>query len=183
MPSKIFPGQPHGFAHVGISNQHKETKDDFIDEEFGGSPSFSMESGDAEVACLLSTAWMETYSRVFLPTTGEAVKENHSWSDLRMPDYSSQKRNVRDEIEEALATHQDTEIDLARMHPDDFDNPFEDLDPEALKTQPFGVSLEDDVDTFLDKLEAAIDRDDVDFLPGFGEVPLDDINDLGKAYW
>ena len=29
---------------------------------------------DAEVATLISMAWMETYSRVFLPTTGIPVK-------------------------------------------------------------------------------------------------------------
>ena len=55
---------------------------------------------------------------------------------------------------------------------------------EALQTQPYGASLDDDADAFLDKLEAAIDRDDlqVEYLPGFGEVPLDDSAD-GPAYW
>lgn len=76
-----------------------------------------------------------------------------------------------------------TILTLNRMHPDEFNNPFEDLDTEAMKTQPYGVSLEDDPDTFLDKLEAAIDREDIDFLPGFGEIPLDESSDLGKAYW
>lgn len=113
---KIFPGQQHGFAHIGISKLDSEAKDEFLEEEFGGSSSFLMESGDAEVACLLSTAWMETYGRVFLPTTGEAVKENDSWSEIRMPDVSnSRKRNVRDEIEEALYNHHDAEIDLERL--------------------------------------------------------------------
>lgn len=127
---------------------------------------------------------METYARVFLPTAGEAVKEDDSWSEILMPDLSnSHNRKVRDEIEEALETHEDVDVDLKRMHPDNFNSPFDDLDGEASKTRPFGVSLEDSPDTFLDKLEAAIDRDDVDYIPGFGEVPLDESSDLGKAYW
>jgi hypothetical protein len=143
-----------------------------------------MDYGDAEVACLLSTAWMETYSRVFLPTTGEAVKEDATWSGIEMPDLSeSRTRQVRDEIDEALEKHQDVEVDVNRMHPDDFGSAFDDLDPTVQKAQSFGVSLEDDPDTFLDKLEAAIDREDVDFVPGFGEIPLDESADLGKAYW
>lgn len=167
-----------------MSNRDNEIKDEFVDGEFGGSPSFSMQSGDAEVAWLLSSAWLETYGRLFLPTSGEAVKENETWSELEMPDLSeTHTRNIRDEIEEAIGAHEDAEVDLERMHPDNFNSPFDDLDTQALKTQPFGVSLEDSPDTFLDKLEAAIDRDDVDFLPGFGEIPLDESSDLGKAYW
>lgn len=165
-----------------MSKQDDGIKDEFLEEEFGGLP--SMDFGDAEVACLLSTAWMETYARVFLPTSGEAVKESDSWSELDMPDFSkSQIRDVRGEIEDALAKHEDVGVDVKRMHPDDFGSSFEDVDPDALKTQTYGVSLEDDPDTFLDKLEAAIDREDVEFLPGFGEVPLDESSDLGKAYW
>jgi hypothetical protein len=159
-------------------------KDDFLDREFGNAPSYMMESCDAEVAFLLSTAWMETYSRVFLPTVGEAVKENESWSELLMPDLTdSRTRDIRNEVEEALEMNEDVEVDLNRMHPDNFNSAFDDIDPEALKAQPFGISLEDTPDTFLDKLEAAIDREDVDFLPGIGNVPLDESPDLGKAYW
>eukprot|EP00551_Chaetoceros_affinis_P009326 CAMPEP_0203662414 /NCGR_PEP_ID=MMETSP0090-20130426/386_1 /ASSEMBLY_ACC=CAM_ASM_001088 /TAXON_ID=426623 /ORGANISM="Chaetoceros affinis, Strain CCMP159" /LENGTH=719 /DNA_ID=CAMNT_0050525195 /DNA_START=129 /DNA_END=2288 /DNA_ORIENTATION=- len=180
---KIFPGQKHGFAHIGISNQNDSSKDEFLDEEFGGSTSSSMESSDAEVACLLSTAWMETYARIFLPTVGEAVKEDISWSELRMDLTNSHDRNVREEIEEALENHKDAEIDLERMHPDDFSNPFAEIDPDAMKAQPFGISLEDDADAFLDKLEKALEKDDLEFLPGLGDIPLDENEDLGKAYW
>ena len=56
----------------------------FLEDKFGGgignganrdkdSKVFGM---DAEVASLLSTAWMEKYSRVFLPTTVIPIKEN-----------------------------------------------------------------------------------------------------------
>ncbi len=144
-----------------------------------------MDSGDAEVACLLSTAWMETYSRVFLPTVGEAVKEDDSWSALHLDLSSSRNRNrdIRGEIEDALENHEDVEVDLDRMPPDDFNNPFGDIDPDVMKTQPFGLSLEDDADEFLDKLGKALQSDDLEFLPGLGNVPLDENEDLGKAYW
>lgn len=112
------------------------------------------------------------------------MKEDELWSELKMHDLSeNHTRNIRDEIEEAIEAHKDVDVDLERMHPDNFNSPFDDLDTEALKIQPFGVSLEDSPDIFLDKLEAAIEREDVDFLPGFGEIPLDESNDLGKAYW
>jgi hypothetical protein len=192
---KIFPGQKHGFAHVGlanmIDNNSNDINDRFLKEEFGGAPMRrnSMEDGDAEVACLLSTAWMETYSRQFLPTVGEAVKDDEVWSDIDMQDLSqSYKRDVRAEMEEAINQHQDVELDLRRMHPDDFSTPIDDLEDmdedfyKALQTSPFGASLEDDPDTFLTKLEEAIDRGDLGFLPGFGEIPLDDSVD-GPAYW
>eukprot|EP00557_Chaetoceros_sp_GSL56_P012234 CAMPEP_0176484416 /NCGR_PEP_ID=MMETSP0200_2-20121128/4442_1 /TAXON_ID=947934 /ORGANISM="Chaetoceros sp., Strain GSL56" /LENGTH=768 /DNA_ID=CAMNT_0017880887 /DNA_START=92 /DNA_END=2395 /DNA_ORIENTATION=- len=192
---KVFPGQKHGFAHVGLSNQQQEqnpetTTDRFLKEEFGGPPMrSSVDDGDAEVASLLSTAWMETYSRQFLPTIGEAVKDDEVWSDIEMPDLSqSSKRDIRSEIEQAINEHEDMDLDLRRMHPDDFKTPIadmEDMDEDfykALQTSPYGASLEDDPDTFLRKLEEAIDRGDLDYLPGFGEIPLDDSVD-GPAYW
>jgi hypothetical protein len=189
---KVFQGQTHGFAHVGMGQEkkHNDNSDRFLEEEFGGPPTNSMDDGDAEVASLLSTAWMETYSRQFLPTVGLAVKDDKTWSsEISMPDLSqSNKRDIRAEIEEALKNHQDVELDLRRMHPDDFSTPIDDLEGmdekfyKALQTSPFGASLEDDPDTFLAKLEAALDRDDLEYLPGFGEIPLDDSVD-GPAYW
>ncbi len=187
---KVFGGQGHGFAHIGMSKIPEDDNEDrFLKEEFGGLPSRNMDNGDAEVASLLSTAWFETYARQFLPTVGEAVKDDGLWSDIDMPDLSeSSSRDIRAEMEEALENHQDAEVDLKRMHPDDFKTPIDDIESmdelfsELLKTQPYGASIEDDVDTFIDKLEAAVDRDDFSFLPGFGEIPLDDSAD-GKAYW
>ena len=179
---QMFPGQHHGFAHMGISNLEYE-HDEFLEEEFGGSLRISMDSSDAEVASLLSTAWMETYSRVFLPTTGEAIKDDSSWSELLMPAKNGRDRNVRDELQDSIDNHEDLELDLSRMHPDEFNAPFDELSPDAANVRPFGLSLEDDPDTFLDKLEAAIDSNDVDYLPGIGNVPLDESSDLGQAYW
>ncbi len=186
---KVFGGQKHGFAHIGMSKESTAETDPFLEEEFGGIPSNSMDDGDAEVASLLSTAWVDTYARQFLPTTGEAVKDDELWSNIEMPDLSqSNTRDIRAEMEEAIASHTDEELDLKRMHPDDFKTPIADLEDmdeklyQALQTKPLGASLEDDADAFLDKLEAAIDRDDFDFLPGFGDVPLDDSVD-GPAYW
>lgn len=188
---KIFGGQKHGFAHIGISKENNAETDPFLEEEFGGMPSNAMDDGDAEVASLLSTAWVETYARQFLPTVGEAVKDDALWSDIDMPDLSESKmRDIRAEMEESIEGHTDEGLDLKRMHPDDFKTPIDDLEDmdeklyEALQTQPYGASLDDDADAFLDKLEAAIDRDDlqVEYLPGFGEVPLDDSAD-GPAYW
>lgn len=56
---KVFPGQSHGFAHVGLSSE-----------------TGPVGQQDAEVACLLSTAWFEAYSRVFLPTVGSRVRDS-----------------------------------------------------------------------------------------------------------
>lgn len=187
---KVFGGQKHGFAHIGMSQESNiEEPDRFLEGEFGGTGTRSMVDGDAEVASLLSTAWVDTYARQFLPTIGEAVKDNELWSDIDMPDLSDSKtRDIRAEMEEALENHTEEDFDLKRMHPDDFKTPIDDLEDmdeklyEALQTQPYGSSLEDDPDAFLDKLEAAIDRDDFDYLPGFGQVPLDDSVD-GPAYW
>ena len=116
-----------------------------------------------------------------------AVTDDENWAELEMKDLSSaSKRNVREELEEALNTHQDAELDLRRMHPDDFNTPIddmEDIDPafsEALKTKPYGITLDDDPETMLLKLEEAIERGDLGGLPGFGEIPLDDTED---AYW
>lgn len=107
---KVFPGQDHGFAHrnMGKEDDGNDYFGRFVEEEFGGSVP-RMDDGDADVACLLSTAFMETYSRVFLPTTGAgSIKEEKSeWSsDLNMPDISeANKRDIRAEIEDALDTY------------------------------------------------------------------------------
>jgi hypothetical protein len=56
---KVFPRQKHGFAHIGLASEAGP---------IGGHQ-------DAEVASLLSTAWLEAYSRVFLPTVGSKVRD------------------------------------------------------------------------------------------------------------
>jgi dienelactone hydrolase len=105
---KVFPGQEHGFAHLGLGNQGNDENDfeRFVDNEFGGSGRVSMDDGDAEVACLLSTAFMETYARVFLPTTGSAIRSDESaeeWRTLEMKDLKvANSRDIRQEIDDGL---------------------------------------------------------------------------------
>ena len=100
---KIFPDQSHGFAHKGLS-ESKESDNDrngFIDEEFVGAGRIEIPDGDADVACLLSTAFMETYSRIFLPTVGPPIsQDNDDWGrELTIGDLKERRnRNVRDEI-------------------------------------------------------------------------------------
>lgn len=110
---KVFPGQPHGFAHRGLSHAAESATDEdpydrFVDEEFGGAGRVSVGVGsDAEVASLLSTAFMETYSRVFLPTVGPPIsldEQEGDWSQrLEMRDLSeASTRDIRREIQESL---------------------------------------------------------------------------------
>ena len=124
---KVFPDQEHGFAHLGLSQQGLQMDDSFerfVDDEFGGAGRISMDSGDAEVACLLSTAFMETYSRVFLPTTGVSIREDSEasdWSnDIQMKDLSElNKRDIRSEIEDALDNFQDQDLGGINIDPND----------------------------------------------------------------
>jgi dienelactone hydrolase len=107
---KVFSDQNHGFAHIGLAKNpeelFKEDYEEFVDEEFGGSGRVSLDSSEAEVACLLSTAWMETYSRVFLPTVGPIISKDANefeWQTLSMKDLSeANNRDIREEIEKAL---------------------------------------------------------------------------------
>eukprot|EP00560_Eucampia_antarctica_P006235 CAMPEP_0197827384 /NCGR_PEP_ID=MMETSP1437-20131217/4171_1 /TAXON_ID=49252 ORGANISM="Eucampia antarctica, Strain CCMP1452" /NCGR_SAMPLE_ID=MMETSP1437 /ASSEMBLY_ACC=CAM_ASM_001096 /LENGTH=760 /DNA_ID=CAMNT_0043428213 /DNA_START=94 /DNA_END=2376 /DNA_ORIENTATION=- len=186
---KVFPGVGHGFAHNGIANDHV-MEDEFLKEEFGGMGTADYGSGDAEVACLLSTAFLETYSRVFMPTIGPSVQddENESWSELKMCDTSAASaRNIRQEIDDAISTHKDAEVDFQRFHPDDFKTPVDDLEDtdeeftKVMDTTPHGFSPEgDDFETFMQKIKNAAERGDLDYTPGFGDIPLDDTE---QAYW
>ena len=165
---KVFPGQEHGFAHLGLGNQGNDEDDfdRFIDNEFGGSGRLSMDDGDAEVACLLSTAFMETYARVFLPTMGPAIRSDETateWSDtLEMKDLSvANSRDIRQEIDDGLdnfveepmggqvdptSDKQRTELTglLRSMEPDD-------MDPE------YKIEDDDDLEVMYAKLKAADD--------------------------
>ena len=107
----MFLNQEHGFAHIGLAaNTNQDNWDDqelFVDNEFGGTGRVTLHSGEAEVvACLLSTTWMETYSRVFLPTVGPLVskdKGDAEWQELEMMDIrKAESRDVRQEIKNAL---------------------------------------------------------------------------------
>jgi dienelactone hydrolase len=119
---KVFPNQDHGFAHIGLSKDPEETEfERFVDNEFGGSGRVAMDDGDAEVACLLSTAFMETYSRMFLPTAGPPISQDDEaseWNDdLNMKDLSETTRDVRQEIEASLDNFVEEPLGGRRMDP------------------------------------------------------------------
>ena len=88
---------------------YKETAEEFVDDEFGGAGRVTLDSGEAEVACLLSTAWMETYSRVFLPTVGPTVSKDESeqeWQEINMKNLAeANTRDIHEEIDQALVEH------------------------------------------------------------------------------
>ena len=187
---KVFPGQVHGFAHIGMGAKPDEDTGEedseaaFVDEEFGGKGerSLTMDGGDAEVACLLSTAWMETYGRSFLPTTGVAIKDDddQSWSDLEMKDLTeANQRDIRKEIENAMKSQEDVPLDLKRMPSYQYGNEVwdseglsdnlpkvdvpdmakpaweEKLNEVAEDLKRVGVSQEDDDEVYLGKIETA----------------------------
>mmetsp|Transcript_16211 Transcript_16211/g.38239 ORF Transcript_16211/g.38239 Transcript_16211/m.38239 type:complete len:719 (-) Transcript_16211:548-2704(-) len=164
---KVFENQDHGFAHVGLSRADMEEEDfnSFVDEEFGAGPSISLGDGDSEVACLLSTAFMETYSRVFLPTVGPPIsldEEAEDWnSNLAMNGKSTPtSRDIRKEIEDAEKNFVEEPLGGYRIDPTDEaqDGKLGDLlrameGPEQ-KASPFALEDDDDVDIMMAKLKA-----------------------------
>jgi len=163
---KVFTGQDHGFAHNGISANQQSPEDEFeqfVDEEFGGAGRVGLDGGDAEVACLLSTAWMETYSRVFLPTTGPAVSvdENESeWKSLEMKDLSdANTRDIRSEMEVAIDSF--VEEPLGGRMIDQTDGSQKEELTELLKGMqngeagPYAINPDDDLTTIYAKLKAS----------------------------
>ena len=166
---KVFPGQDHGFAHRGITVGQESDEDEFerfVDEEFGGAGRVTMDGGDAEVACLLSTAWMETYSRVFLPTTGPAVSFDDNeveWTNLEMKDLSeANKRDIRNEMEDALDNFVEEPLGGRRIDQTD-ESQKEEL-AQLLKTMqngeeegPYTIKPDDDLATIYAKLKAGDD--------------------------
>ncbi|KAL7489406.1 hypothetical protein ACHAW6_015004 [Cyclotella cf. meneghiniana] len=188
---KIFPNQNHGFAHNLAKRKKVETEESdlndldrlTIDDGYGG-------SCDAEVACLLSTAWMETYTRVFLPTVGSPVRfdEDESWSTIEMNAYSQiEKRDIRKELEEAIANYEDIEIDFKRMSTsssdflDDLPQQYKEIEEEREKIkqmliEKYQMSPDDDEELFEQKLQRAIDDG------ALSSVMLDAYLD-GDAYW
>jgi dienelactone hydrolase len=164
---KVFPQQGHGFAHSGLGRRHEDSDlDRFVDDEFGGAGRVSMDGSDAEVACLLSTAFMETYSRVFLPTTGPTISKDErsaDWADdLSMKDIKENTRDVRQEIEESLSNFKEEPLSGNRIDPTNDASrdqlaeilrsmESEDVPPE-LKIQP-----DDDLEEIYSKLIQADD--------------------------
>lgn len=163
---KVFPGQDHGFAHIGLGSMDDDNDDyfgRFVDDEFGGAGKVSLADGDADVACLLSTAFMETYSRVFLPTAGAgSIKgEQNGWStELEMKDLSETVQNdVRSEIEEALNNFVEEPLAGLRVDPTDPDsrqemeNYLRELQ-KGVTTGPYRIEDDDDLETMYAKLKA-----------------------------
>ena len=105
---KVFPDQPHAFAHRGLGqlrqNRHEGNPSSaFLEEEFAGAGRLEIADGDAAVASLLSTAFMETYSRVFLPTVGQPIcsdEEELVWGqELTVRHYKDRPHpNIREEL-------------------------------------------------------------------------------------
>lgn len=171
---KVFPSQIHGFAHNGLAQQELQQKSgDFerlVDNEFGGAGRVTMGDGDADVACLLSTAFMETYSRVFLPTVGVPVsadENNGQWSaELEMSDFSeSNTRDIRQEIEDALDSYVDEPLGGFRIDPDNKESAQENEMAKLLRSMeepeqakgPYAITDDDDLETIYAKLKAADD--------------------------
>ena len=129
-----------------------------------------MGDGDADVACLLSTAFMETYSRVFLPTVGVPVsadENNGQWSaELEMSDFSeSNTRDIRQEIEDALDNYVDEPLGGFRIDPDNKESAQENEMAKLLRSMeepeqakgPYAITDDDDLETIYAKLKAADD--------------------------
>ena len=155
---KVFPDQSHGFAHLGLAASMDSINDasGFFEEEFVGAGRIEIADGDADVACLLSTAFMETYSRVFLPTVGPPISiDEEEWGrELTIGVLQNKRnRNVRDEIkvlnenfvEEPLVSgptidpvDPSNEEELANllrsMQPSDYEGKYKLLDDDDLPT-------------------------------------------------
>merc|ERR1711935_378868 len=123
---KVFPDQEHGFAHNILGSNHDEASEleRFVDGEFGGAGKVNVNDGDADVACLLSTAFMETYSRKFLPTSGSPVAKDENefqWNtELNMKDLAVEsQRDAREEINESLENHEDLPLEGRYIDPGD----------------------------------------------------------------
>ena len=193
---KIFPDQKHGFAHANLgmeretNGNEQDEMDRFLSEDFGSMESMAV-GGDAEVACLLSTAWMETYTRVFLPTAGSPVRfdADERWSSLGMDGYSEkEKREMRAELEEAIAKYEDVDIDMSRMSQSAsplLDGPgseaFDRIEEEREKMrqailEKYNITDDDDEATLDAKIMKAIGDG------AFKELTIDAYED-GDAYW
>jgi dienelactone hydrolase len=160
---KVFPGQDHGFAHNALGRNYDESElDRFVDDEFGGAGRVSINDGDAEVACLLSTAFMETYSRKFLPTSGDPISKDEDAGDwnteLNMRDFSDSKfRDVRQEIEDSLTNHKDIPLEGRMVDPQDHEEVLKaliEMQPENMPAE-LRIRDDDDLETAVTKLTQA----------------------------
>jgi dienelactone hydrolase len=169
---KVFPGQEHGFAHIGMSESEElDESDRFLDDEFGGSPNMSFgDRGDAEVACLLSTAFMETYSRVFLPTVGPPISlddQESNWgrdiafnSDLVQ---MARERDIRSELQFQAENFVEEPLGGIRVDPTDDSQEAElakllaAMQSPDIKDGPLKIEPDDDLPTIYAKLASSDD--------------------------
>lgn len=202
---KVFPGQGHGFAHANLGSEgNGQDGDDakrFMGDNFGvldPSADNGGGDGDAEVACLLSTAWMETYTRVFLPTVGTPVRldADSRWAGLEMGERPedgevvAQGQGLRAELEEAIAKHDDVDIDMGRMSRSSsplMDGPgsaeYDRIEEERERIrlavlEEYDISEEDDEESFDRKFEQARKDGALDRL--MLDAYMDESN---GAYW
>lgn len=163
---KVFPDQDHGFAHVGISQQaESDDLNRFVDDEFGAGPTISLSDGDAEVACLLSTAFMETYSRVFLPTVGPPIRVDAGevgWvtnPEMKVTN-NANRRDVRKEIEDATNSFVGEPLQGYRIDPTDESQEEEmkkllrSMEGPDQKAGPYAIEDDDDLELMYAKLKA-----------------------------
>jgi dienelactone hydrolase len=168
---KVFPGQNHGFAHTGMGKKLYVSTDPmerFVEEEFGGAGRLSIADSESEVACLLSTAFMESYSRVFLPTVGAPIAKNDAdaeWRKIEMKDLSeSSKRDIRAEINDAMSKFVEVPIESGPLI-----DPFDPASEEELRK--ILRSMEDP-----DSPEDLKISDDDDLLTVYGKLINNDEN-------
>jgi hypothetical protein len=169
---KVFPDQDHGFAHIGLAAKANAERDTaferFVDDEFGGAGQVSLDDGEADVACLLSTAFMETYSRVFLPTTGSPISQEGWSTDLEIRSLNdANTRDIRREIEESLQNFE-FDGDSFAWQEEEATVGFRDSrqreladwmksiqSEEGTDPGPYRIEDDDDLDTMYSKLKAA----------------------------
>ena len=173
---KVFPDQGHGFAHMHLGRAQEDDDDNYvedyksdeemaIDEEFGGAGRVMFGSSDADVAFLLSTAWMETYTRVFLPTVGTAVSQESSrWNsnnDLTMPGNGKVNdrdlRDLREEIQQSIDNFSPPPNNFNEMSEDEHDERTRRIlmsYQDGKDAGQYTIDKDDDTETMLQKLKA-----------------------------
>ena len=163
---KVFPGQDHGFAHNGLATPGEADElERFVDQEFGGAGRVALADGDAEVACLLSTAFMETYSRVFLPTVGPPISiEEEQWGTSIEMEALGEPRDVRQEIEDSLDSFVDEPMAGRYFDPNDPSQEEQlrqvlmSMENDDMKQGPYAIEADDNIETVYAKLKA-VDED------------------------
>jgi hypothetical protein len=108
---------------------------------------------------------METYSRVFLPTTGPPISRDdaeQNWSNnIQMPDLAQSDRDIRKEIETAVDNFVEEPLGGYRIDPSDEEQEEElkkllrTMEEPEQKNGPYAIEEDDDIATIYAKLKAA----------------------------